>query len=765
MLGHRLRGILRRPPSTPQATTRVRWRARRIALDWTLSAEQAALLMRDDPHPFALIGRWAGGGALIGAAPLRVAAPDEDPFALLDEQPTTACSQDDEGIVGGGWFGYLGYELGQRLEPVGPSPPGGAALPPFALAFYDHLLRLDASGRWWFEALEHPHRRAALQARLAALRERCAAGPLRERPFETGRWSERPGAGGHARAVAACRERIRTGDLFQANITQRLSAQLTGEPLDLFLQGTAALRPDRAALVAGPWGALASLSPELFLERHHRRVRSAPIKGTRSHPGDPAAAAAARAALAESTKDRAENVMIVDLVRNDLGRVCIAGSVAVAALAEPRAHSGVWHLVSEVTGTLRGDVGDADLVRAAFPPGSVTGAPKIAAQDVIAELESSPRHAYTGAIGFASPLAGLELSVAIRTFEIAGGHVWLGVGGGVVADSDPVAEVAECATKARPLLQAIGAGLEASPPGAGVGGQPAAAVGGRPRPAVGSPRPPRLAARALPRPDPRRGVFETMRVRAGRIVALELHLERLATSVAALYERPLPAELVPQLASLAAKLGGPARLRLDVRPTGDGLAQELRSSSLPTPGLAVLRPVALAGGLGAHKWADRRLLDALAAHVAPAEVLICDLDGIVLESARASVFLVEADGALATSPSNGALLPGVTRARVIELARALGIEVRVEPIELGRLQRAREIFLTGALRGIEPARCERAVATAPGVVTRRLAALLDRAGPTGSSDIGDSSDGGSATARLPVSLETARAPALPSALS
>ena len=129
--------------------------------------------------------------------------------------------------------------------------------------------------------------------------------------------------------------------------------------------------------------------------------------------------------------------MIVDLVRNDLGRVCLPGSITVDALGDARPHTGVWHLVSEVSGTLRDGVGDGDAVRAAFPPGSVTGAPKIAAMNVIAELESTSRGVYTGAIGFASPVAGLELNVAIRTFEFRGGRAWLGVGGGIVADSDP----------------------------------------------------------------------------------------------------------------------------------------------------------------------------------------------------------------------------------------------------------------------------------------------------------------------------------------
>ncbi len=150
--------------------------------------------------------------------------------------------------------------------------------------------------------------------------------------------------------------------------------------------------------------------------------------------------------------------MIVDLMRNDLGRVCTA--VTVPELCRTESHPGVWHLVSDVTGTLREGVTNADLLRATFPPGSVTGAPKVAAMGLIAELEAVGRGVYTGCIGIASPVSGLELSVAIRTFEVSGTVAWLGVGGGVVADSEPLAELSECITKAAPLVAALGGRLE-----------------------------------------------------------------------------------------------------------------------------------------------------------------------------------------------------------------------------------------------------------------------------------------------------------------
>jgi para-aminobenzoate synthetase / 4-amino-4-deoxychorismate lyase len=674
----------------------------RVPLSWSLEPERAALLVRDDTRPFALAGRWAGGGAVISSEPVRSSSGAEDPFSLLEEQPPVLDpTAGAGGAVGGAWVGYLGYGLGRGLEPVGASPPRERLLPPFELAFYDHLLRLDATGRWWFEALWCEERAPALRERLATLEERArtAPGPL---PFATAPWRSAPAAAGHARAVAAGRERIAAGDIFQANICTRLDSRLSGAPIDLFATAAGRLRPDRAAFLAGPWGAIASLSPELFLERHGRTVRSAPIKGTRPRPEDARSAAAERDSLLASAKDRAENVMIVDLVRNDLGRVCVPGTIAVQALADARAHTGVWHLVSEVAGELRDGVGDGELIRAAFPPGSVTGAPKVAALNVIAELESTAREAYTGAIGFASPIAGLELSVAIRTFEFDLERTWLGVGGGVVADSDPVAEATECATKARPLLDAIGARLapDVGPPGRRRGVRTVAGVRAR---AVRAPRPRRLGPRPTSRPDPAAGVFETLLVADGRPVALEQHLARLAASVAALYGAHLPGGLAEELRARAAQAGH-ARLRVDLRPRRHGVEVTFACSALAPRRVPVqLCPVSVPGGLGAHKWSDRRLLDGLAASV-DGEPLLCDLDGLVLESWRASVFAVEPGPALLTPPVDGRILPGVTRTRVLRIALALGYELRFEPLALDRLAAAPETFVTGALGGIEPAR-------------------------------------------------------------
>ena len=545
--------------------------------------------LRDNQRPFALVGAWFGASAVVGSDPVRVAVEGEDPLALLNALPEAAGP--DAAFVGGGLVGYLGYELRGRIEPGWPAPPRPLPLPESALCLYDNVLRRDRAGRWWFEALVTPERERAIEERVETLRARLADPPP-AREARTRGWSQTPGIAGHARAVAACVERIHAGDLYQANLTLRLEAGIDGDPLDLFAAANAALPTDRAAYLSGPWGALVSLSPELFLERRGRTVRSAPIKGTRPRPIG-AAGDAARTELESSAKDRAENVMIVDLVRNDLGRVCEPGSIAVDALGEVRPHAGVWHMVSEVSGRLRDGVGDGELVRAAFPPGSVTGAPKIAAMGVIAELESTGREAYTGSIGMASPAAGLELSVAIRTLEASAGRAWLGVGGGIVADSDPAAEAQEALAKARPLLSVLG-------------GRPPEAV----TEAAAPPAPARRGPVASPRPDPALGVFETLLVEEGRPRRLEVHLRRLRASVRDLYGLDLPADLAGRAAAAALEGPDPGRMRILAVPAAGGLDTHVETSEA-REGPQVLEPVVVPGGLGAHKWLDRRLAEAV----------------------------------------------------------------------------------------------------------------------------------------------------------
>ncbi|MFL5863191.1 MAG: aminodeoxychorismate synthase component I, partial [Solirubrobacteraceae bacterium] len=441
------------PPSSASATLT------RLPLACELpAADVLRRLAARDPMPFALTGSWAGGGAIVGSDPLRIAEHSEDPFALLDAvPPVDAAAPGAPDAVGGGWFGWLGYRLAARVERIPLHAHRPVALPEFHLAYYDNVLRRDARGRWWFEALVTDGRRDALQTRLHHLRRllshsAMAAHAPRASPLRL----SAAAAEHHVDAVAECRRRIAAGEIFQANICLRLQGETDARATDLFAAALAHIDPPYGAAFTTPEGGIASLSPELFLRRRGRGILTGPIKGTIARDADPARAAAALARLRGSVKDAAEHVMIVDLMRNDLGRVCEYGTVLAPRRPTAEPHPGLWHLVSHVHGRLRPGVSDADVLRATFPPGSVTGAPKVQSLRVIADLESAGREVYTGAIGFASPVAGLELNVAIRTLEVADGRVWLGAGGGIVADSEPRRELEEALTKARPIAAAVG---------------------------------------------------------------------------------------------------------------------------------------------------------------------------------------------------------------------------------------------------------------------------------------------------------------------
>ncbi len=267
--------------------------------------------------------------------------------------------------------------------------------------------------------------------------------------FEVGTWDRTWSPNNYSRAVEAVRDAIAAGDVYQVNLVQHLSAPFSGDPVGL-AGPLAALRPlSPRPLVDDEW-AIVSASPELFLARRGRRIWTMPIKGTRPTGVE---------GLAESQKDAAEHVMIVDLERNDLSRVCEPGSVRWPELMSERPMAGVEHLVSLVEGTLREDATLTELLEATFPGGSVTGAPKISAIDHIAALEPVGRGASMGALGVVYPSGDLDLALTIRTFAVANGRIHLWVGGGIVWDSDPDEEIEESWVKARPLLQAIGAPL------------------------------------------------------------------------------------------------------------------------------------------------------------------------------------------------------------------------------------------------------------------------------------------------------------------
>jgi para-aminobenzoate synthetase component 1 len=267
-------------------------------------------------------------------------------------------------------------------------------------------------------------------------------------------WTSSLDRDGFAKGVRVIREAVRNGDVYQVNLCRRLSAPLP-DGFDVLGLGAALARSNPAphaatVRIASAGVAVASASPELFLRRRGDVVETRPIKGT-AGPGG-----------AFLAKDRAENVMIVDLMRNDLGRVCRYGTVEVPDLCRVERHPGLAHLVSTVRGRLRPGVGWAELLAATFPPGSVTGAPKLAAIDVIRRLEPVPRGVYCGAVGWVdTDSAAGDLNVAIRTFWVEDGRLHFGTGGGITWDSTPAGEWVETELKARRLLAVAAGGAPA----------------------------------------------------------------------------------------------------------------------------------------------------------------------------------------------------------------------------------------------------------------------------------------------------------------
>jgi para-aminobenzoate synthetase / 4-amino-4-deoxychorismate lyase len=634
-----------------------------------------------------LIGSWAGGGALITSDPVASATSisdiDEDPAADLGDG--MAAMPDPAGFVGGGWFGVLGYQLGRSFERLPAPPVRPAPVPELRMSYFDHVLRYDAAaGTWWFESMVRPGRRdrAERQYReiVARLRDQAPA-PC---GYQFGPFRMTPAPAAHQDAVARCLDHITAGDIFQANICLRAAASFQGDPLEAFIRGVRKLRPAYAAYVTTSRGVVASFSPELFLSRRGRTVLTSPIKGTAPLSADPRD-------LVSSRKDQAENTMIVDLMRNDLSRVCLPGSVHVPSRARAEAHTGVWHLVRDISGTLRADIADSHLIRATFPPGSVTGAPKVRAMDLINQLETTGREAYTGAIGYSS--AGrLEMNVAIRTFEFLGGTAWIGVGGGIVLDSDPAKEMRECLDKLQPLLTAVGAALDEPAPDQAPGPRPADTS----RPAAG-----RDDAAITRRPEAGPGVFETMLVTGGKVSRLTAHLERLSASVRDLYSASLPDGLERRIRARARACAGRGRLRVVVTP-----GRDLESITLTPLGDLVsppvtLVPVQIPDGWGQHKWVDRAVLDrdGDGAPWPPGrDALIMDGQEL-LESGRASLFLVDDDG-VHTPRLDGRLLPGTTRRQVIDVLDQAGIPVHEHRLTLTDLSRATEVFVTNAIHGV-----------------------------------------------------------------
>ena len=536
--------------------------------------------------------------------------------------------------------GYLAYEAGLALEPklAGLAPARTGATGPLV----------------WFGAFE-TYRELADGEVPTWLAEQ-ASGPAQIGPLDP-----QLSAGGYARAFAALQERIAAGDIYQANLTFALAGSYHGDPLALY----AAARPAAGAGYGGVvfdgshW--LLSFSPELFFSERDGAVLAKPMKGTRPRGRDAAEDAALKAELEGSEKDRAENLMIVDLLRNDLSRVAVPGSVKVDHAFAVETYPTVHQMITTVRAKLADGTSAVEILRALFPCGSITGAPKIRAMELIDQTERDARGPYCGAIGRIDAGGDAAFNVAIRTLRLTPtenqrGRAVLGVGSAVVADSEVLTEWRECLIK---------------------GGFVRLAAGGA-------------------------DLIETMRFTPDDGIALlELHLERIKASAAELgfaFDRHAVRNAIQ---ALCFEADAPARLRLLVSRGG---AYCLELGELPAPLIepvsCIVLPLPVDSGDWRlrHKSSDRHFYEAALAAargVGAGEALLIRDDGLLTEGSFTSLF-VERDGTLLTPPASLGLLPGVLRRSLIDAGRALEAELKLADLAGG--------FLIGnALRGLIPA--------------------------------------------------------------
>ena len=434
-----------------------------------LNATSEFLSISDAPFPFLLESVGLGRRTFLGADPYAVLLSKGDRNSLWREgrertfrgNPFDAVGQllaeqrleNPEGLpLPCGAVGAFGYDLGRHLERLPSRAEDDLDSPDLVLGFYDSVLCIDAT--------DARSTRAELPRQFS--RRAIDPGTYRE-AFRGADSTARPGRTftreRYLEAVARIREYIAAGDAYQVNLSQRFHARSGRTPFEIYAALRAASPAPYAAFLRFGRRALISASPEQFLELRGRRLVTRPIKGTRRRGATPEEDERLARELMASPKDDAELAMIVDLERNDLGRVCEPGSIAVAAPKVLERHPTVHHLSATIEGRLREGLGPVDVLRATFPGGSITGAPKIRAMEIIDELEPTRRAFYTGAIGALGFDGSMNLSIAIRTVLADGPDYYFQAGGGIVADSDPAAEYDETLAKAAAMARALGMDL------------------------------------------------------------------------------------------------------------------------------------------------------------------------------------------------------------------------------------------------------------------------------------------------------------------
>jgi para-aminobenzoate synthetase/4-amino-4-deoxychorismate lyase len=559
--------------------------------------------------------------------------------ALHDIEQATA-----RGLHAAGFFSYeLGYVLEPRLAALLPTSRDVPLL--------------------WFGLFEPPQRFPA-KAMDQVFGELAPPPPVTELAAAHDRAE-------HTGKMRRILDLIRAGDIYQANLTFPLRFRFAGDPLALYAALRARQPVAHGGVVAFADRMLLSVSPELFVEAAGGQATARPMKGTAARGADPSADLAASRALAADPKQRAENLMIVDLLRNDLARIGDPGTVRTPALFTVESYPTFHALTSTITASLRADVGLTERIGALFPCGSIVGAPKIRAGEVIRELEAEPRGAYTGAIGVIEPGGDMAFNVAIRTAILtAGGAGRYGVGGGVVADSDPDAEYDEALLKARVLSD--------------------------------------LAEDY--------GLIETFRwTPAQGFVRLAGHLDRLARSARGLgfvFHAEATKSVLARYARPLSEQGENQRVRLVLARTGALTLTHQRLGPQPAQPLRVgVATERLDAGdpFLRHKTTHRpthELAFARAQVVGWDEILLLNGDGEVADGSRHSIF-VEIGAQLVTPPISDGALPGVLRSQLIEDGRAVG-----RSLSLADLRRAERWFVGNSLHGLRPAVLDESAAAA-----------------------------------------------------
>jgi para-aminobenzoate synthetase/4-amino-4-deoxychorismate lyase len=574
-----------------------------------------------------------GGASVLYDAPERiiVAREPEEVEACLDSVT--------EGLATGlHAAGFFGYELGYCLEPkLRDLLPANRRQPLLWIGLFREGRRLDDGGvRAWLDANGADERSKLSDLRLTWSREEYAS------------------------AFDAVEDYIAAGDVYQINLTLKYRFAFTGNPVALYAALRRKQRVAYGALIVAPDFQVLSLSPELFFRREAKHIATRPMKGTAPRGRNSREDARLKTWLTMDEKQRAENLMIVDLLRNDLGRIAKIGSVEVTDLFTVETYRSVHQMTSGITAELRGDIGLKDMLHALFPCGSVTGAPKVRAMEIIRELEAGPRGVYTGAIGHIAPNGDAQFNVAIRTIVLDGEGGEMGIGGGIVADSKVESEFEECLLKAQ----------------------------------------------FLTKPDAPFQLIETVRWESDQgFHLLERHLARLQASATHFgYPFSRNAVLAALEAEVAQLTGAVYLVRLLLAEDG-GLQVTSTAIEMPAKGtvwkfVVSDRRVDEKDPHFFHKTTQRQFYDSemerLKALTACDEVIFLNRRGELTEGTRTTLF-IERDGRLYTPALSCGLLPGTLREELLDLPRAAASEA---VLTLADLAEADRIYLGNSVRGL-----------------------------------------------------------------